>query len=105
MVLSVMPLFVFSINFLLDLELNFIGIPMGTNYTHLVGFFFCYETDYMKSLSRENRADIIESFNYTLRYLDDLLNIHNIYFDQTVDCIYPTELQIILPIPRHLFWI
>ena len=27
------------------------------------------------------------------RYLDDLLNIDNIYFDQMVDRIYPTELQ------------
>ena len=38
----------------------------------------------MKSLSRENQADIIEAFNSTLRYLDDLLNIDNIYFDQMV---------------------
>ena len=36
----------------------------------------------MKSLSRENQADIIEAFNSTSRYLDDLLNIDNIYFDQ-----------------------
>ena len=62
----------------------------------------------MKSLSRENQADIIEAFNSTSRYLDDLLNIDNIYFDQMVDRMYPTELQLIvqiLPIPRHLFWI
>ena len=31
-------------------------------------------------------------FNSTLRYLDDLLNIDNIYFDRMVDRIYPTEL-------------
>ena len=48
----------------------------------------------MKSLSRENQADIIEAFNSTSRYLDDLLNIYNIYFDQMVDRIYPTELQL-----------
>ena len=47
---------------------------------------------FMKSLSRENQADIIEAFNSTSRYLDDLLNIDNIYFDQLVDRIYPTEL-------------
>ena len=33
-------------------------------------------------------------FNSTSRYLDDLLNIDNIYFDQMVDRIYPTELQL-----------
>ena len=48
----------------------------------------------MKSLLRENQADIIEAFNSTSRYLDYLLNIDNIYFDQIVDCIYPTELQL-----------
>ena len=48
----------------------------------------------MKSLSRENQDDIIEAFNSTSRYLDDLLNIDSIYFDQMVDPIYPTELQL-----------
>ena len=73
-----------------------IGIPMGTNCAPLVAdlFLFCYERDFMKSLSRENQADIIEAFNSTSRYLDDLLNTDNIYFDQMVDRIYPTELQL-----------
>ena len=44
----------------------------------------------MKSLSRENQADIIESFNSTSGYLDDLLNIDNIYFDHMVDRINPS---------------
>ena len=38
--------------------------------------------------------DITEAFNSTSVYLDDLLNIDNIYSDQMVDCIYPTELQL-----------
>ena len=74
-----------------------IGIPMGTNYcAPLVAdlFLFCYERDFMKSLSRENQADIIEAFNSTSRYLGNLLNIDSIYFDQMVDRIYPTELQL-----------
>ena len=36
----------------------------------------------MKSLSQENQADIVEAFNSISRYLDDLLNIDNIYFDK-----------------------
>ena len=48
----------------------------------------------MKSLSRENQDDIIDTFNSTSRDLEDLLNIDNIYFDQMVDRIYPTELQL-----------
>ena len=72
-----------------------IGIPMGTNCAPLVAdlFLFCYKRDFMKSLSREYQAEIIEAFNSTSRYLDDLLNIDKIYFDQMVDRIYPTELQ------------
>ena len=48
----------------------------------------------MKSLSPANQADIIEAFNSTSRYLDDLLNIDNIYFEQMVNRIYPAELQL-----------
>ena len=96
---SVKPLFIFWIIFLLDLELNLIGKLLVFRWELIVllllqiCFFFCYERDFMKSLSCENQADIIEAFNSTLRYLDDLLNIDNIYFDQMVDRIYPTELQ------------
>ena len=43
------------------------------------------------SLSSENQADIIGPFNSTSRYLDDLSNIDNIYFEQMVNRIYPTE--------------
>ena len=48
---------------------------MGTNCAPLVAnlFLFCYERDFMTSLSNDNQADIIEAFNSTSRYLDDLL--------------------------------
>ena len=48
----------------------------------------------MKSPSPENQADIIEAFNSTSGYLDDLLNIDNIYFEQMVNRIYLAELQL-----------
>ena len=48
----------------------------------------------MLSLSYNNQADIIEAFNSTSRYLDDLLDIDNLYFEQMVGQIYPTELQL-----------
>ena len=48
----------------------------------------------MLSLSDNNQTDIIEAFNSTSRYLDDLLNIDNPYFEQMVGQIYPTELQL-----------
>ena len=48
----------------------------------------------MLSLSHEIQAKIIESFNSMSRYLDDLLNIYNGYFEQTVSTIYPKEQQL-----------
>ena len=46
------------------------------------------------SLSENNQTVITEAFNSTSRYLDDLLNIDNPYFEQTVGQIYPTELHL-----------
>ena len=69
---------------------------MGTNYAPLVAnlFLFCYERDFMLSLSDNNQTEIFEAFNSTFRYFDGLLNIDNPYFEQMVGQIYPTELQL-----------
>ena len=48
----------------------------------------------MTSLADDNQADVIEAFNSTSRYLDDLLNIDNPYFEGMVNQIYPPELQL-----------
>ena len=44
-----------------------VGIPMGTNCAAppLVAdlFLFCYERDFMKSLTKEKRYDVIDAFN------------------------------------------
>ena len=73
-----------------------VGIPMGTNCALLVAvlFLFCYERDFMFSLSDNNKTDIIEAFDSTSRYLGNLPNIANPYFEQMVGQIYPTELQL-----------
>ena len=73
-----------------------VGIPMGTNCAPLVAdlFLFCYERDFMTSLSDVKQAEIIEAFKSTSRYLDDLLNIDNPYFEGMVNRIYPPELQL-----------
>ena len=67
---------------------------MGTNCAPLVAdlFLFCYERDIMMALSDDNQADVIDAFNTTSRYLDDILNISNAYFDNMVSQIYPSEL-------------
>ena len=48
----------------------------------------------MKSLTKEKQYDLIDAFNSTSRYLDDLLNIDTIYFEHMVPRIYPAELQL-----------
>ena len=52
---------------------------MGTNCAPLVAdlFLCCYERDIMDSLNHDNQAYVIEVFNSTSRYFDDLLNIDN----------------------------
>ena len=69
---------------------------MGTNCAPLFAdlFLFCYERDFMMSLSDDKQADVIDAFNTTSRYLDDVLNINNVYFDNMVSQIYPSELQL-----------
>ena len=69
---------------------------MGTNCALLIAdlFLFCYERDFMTSLSDVKQAEIIEAFKSTYRYLDDLLNINNTYFEGMVSRIYPPELQL-----------
>ena len=48
----------------------------------------------MTSYSDVRQAEIIEAFKSTSRYLDDLLNIDNPYFEGIVNRIYPPELQL-----------
>ena len=69
---------------------------MGINCAPLVAdlFLFCYERDFMMSLSGDKQADVIDVLNTTSRYLDDILNINNVYFDTMVSQIYPSELQL-----------
>ena len=48
----------------------------------------------MMSLSDYRQADVIDAFNTTSRYLDDIININNVYFDNMVSQIYPSKLQL-----------
>ena len=48
----------------------------------------------MMSLSDDKQADIIDAFNTKSRYLGDILNINDIYFDNMVSQIYTSWLQL-----------
>ena len=73
-----------------------VGIPMGTNCAPLVAdlFLICYEREFIKYLSSDNQADVIKASNSTSQYLDDLLNIDNLYFEGMVNQMYSPELQL-----------
>ena len=84
------------IRFKTKLYRQIVRIPMDTNCTPLVAdlFLFCYERDFMLSLSDNKQADVVESFNSISRFLEDVLYIDKPYFKQIVSQIYPTELQL-----------
>ena len=48
----------------------------------------------MMSFSEDKQADIIDAFYTASRYLVDILNINNVYFDTMVSQIYASELQL-----------
>ena len=69
-------------------------IVVFPDHTHLI---FCFSFVMRESaccLFLAYKVDVIESFSSTTIYQDDLLNIGNPYFEQMVDQIYPTELQL-----------
>ena len=84
------------IRFVTKLYRPIVGIPMGTNCAPLVAdlFLFCYERDFVTFPSDVKQAEIIEAFKSTSRYLEDLLNIDNPYFEGMINRIYPPELQL-----------
>ena len=56
-----------------------VGIPMGTNCAPLIAdlFLYCYERDIMSDLQKSKLFDLIDMFNDTSRYLDDIFTIDN----------------------------
>ena len=72
-----------------------VGIPMGTNCVPLLAdlFLYLYEADFIQGLLKKNEKKLARSFNFTLRYIDDVLSL-NSRFGDFVDRIYPIELEI-----------
>ena len=73
-----------------------VGISMGTNCAPLIAdlFLYCYERDFMFDLQKSRRFDLIDMFNGTSRYLDDIFTIDNPEFEKCTPDIYPAELQL-----------
>ena len=53
-----------------------VGIPMGTNGAPLLTdlFLYSYEADFIPGLLKKNEKKLTRSFNFTFRYIDDVLH-------------------------------
>ena len=73
-----------------------VGVPMGTNYTPLTAdlFLFCSERDFMPNCHKSKEYDLIDLFNDTSPYLDDIFTIDNPAFEKHIPDIYPTGIQL-----------
>ena len=73
-----------------------VGIPLGTKCAPLLAdlFHYSYEADFIQGLLKKNEKKLARSFNFTFRYIDDVLLLSNSRFGDSVDRIYPIELEI-----------
>ena len=67
-----------------------VGIPMGTNCASLLAdiFLYSYEAEFIQSLLSAGKKRLASQFNFTYRYIDDVLSINNPDFENiSVRCI------------------
>ena len=73
-----------------------IGIPMGTKCAPLLAdiFLYSYEAEFIQSLLSAGKKRLASQFNFTYRYIDDVLSINNPDFKNYLSQMYPPELEI-----------
>ena len=73
-----------------------VGIPMGTQCGPLLAdlFLLSHEADFIQGLLKKNEKKLARSFNFTFRYIDDVLSLKNSTFAAFVNRIYLVELEI-----------
>ena len=69
---------------------------MGTNCAPLLAdlFLYSYESEFLQKLVKDKKIYEAIAFNFTYRYIDDVLSINNIRFAEFLPLIYPPELEI-----------
>ena len=68
-----------------------IGMPMGTNCDPLLAdiFLYSYEAEFINSLLSTGKKRLASQFNFTYRYIDDVLSINNPDFENYLGQMYP----------------
>ena len=69
---------------------------MDTNSAPLLDdlFLYSYEADFIQELLKKNEKKLARSFNFTFRFIYDVLSLNNSRFGDFVDRIYPIQLEI-----------
>ena len=72
-----------------------VGIPTGTNCAPLFTdlFLYSYMEDFIQGLLKKIEKKLARSFNFTFRYIEDVLSFNNSKFDNFVNRIYAIELE------------
>ena len=72
-----------------------VGIPMCTNCAPLLAdLFLCsYEAEFVQSLLKAGKKHLAQQFNFTYRYIDDVLSLKSTKFAEYLEFIYPRELE------------
>ena len=73
-----------------------VGIPMGTNCAPLLAdlLLYSYESEFLQKLVKDKKIHEARAFNFTYRYIDDVLSINNSRFAEFLPLIYPPELEV-----------
>ena len=72
-----------------------VGIPMGTNCAPILTdlFLYSYESEFLQKPVKDKKIHEARAFNFTYRYIDDVLSINNSRFAEFLPLIYPPELE------------
>ena len=73
-----------------------VGIPMGTNCAPLLAdiFLYSYEAELIQILLSTDRKQLASRFNFTYKYIDDVLSINNPDFENYLGQMHLVELVI-----------
>ena len=57
-------------------------------------FLYSYESEFLQKLVKDKKIHEARAFNFTYRYIDDVLSINNSRFAEFLPLIYPPELEV-----------
>ena len=74
-----------------------VGIPMGTNCAPLLPdlILYSYENEFLGKLIKEGKRKLARMFNFSYRYINDLISFNNKRFKEFISDICPKELTIL----------